>query len=61
MQFYHGISYGLGGFVGSILAGYFYGKYLFLVAALIAASAFFILSISQGNPFLSRFKKLFIR
>lgn len=36
MQFYHGISYGLGGFAGSLLSGYFYGEYLFLVASFIA-------------------------
>ena len=36
MQFYHGISYGLGGFTGSLLSGYFYGEYLFLIAAFIA-------------------------
>lgn len=40
MQFYHGISYGLGGFVGSIMAGYFYGKYLFLIASIIALLGF---------------------
>ncbi len=44
MQFYHGISYGLGGFVGSLLAGYFYGKYLFLIAALITLLSFIALS-----------------
>ncbi len=36
MQFYHGISYGLGGFAGSIIAGYFYGEYLFLIASFVA-------------------------
>jgi len=39
-QFFGGISFGLGGFVGSILAGYFYGKYLFLYASFIALLAF---------------------
>ncbi len=35
-QFYYGISFGLGGFLGSIVAGYLFGKYIFLYAALIA-------------------------
>ena len=39
-QFYFGIGFGLGGFSGSLLAGYFYGEYLFLFSAL---SAFFAL------------------
>jgi len=32
-QFYLGIGYGLGGFAGSIIAGVFYGEYLFLIMA----------------------------
>ena len=39
MQFYHGISYGLGGFAGSLLGGYFYGEYIFLIASFIALIA----------------------
>ncbi len=39
MQFYHGISYGLGGFAGSLLGGYFYGEYIFLIASSIALIA----------------------
>jgi len=35
-QFFGGISFGLGGFAGSLLAGYFYGEYLFLYASLVA-------------------------
>ena len=35
-QFYYGIGYGLGGFTGSLIAGYFYGQYLFLFSALFA-------------------------
>jgi len=35
-QFYYGFSFGLGGFVGALLAGYFYGEYLYLYASLIA-------------------------
>ena len=47
MQFYHGVSYGLGGFVGSIMAGYFYGKYLFLIASFIAILSFVTLSFAK--------------
>ncbi len=39
-QFYYGIGFGLGGFFGSLLAGYTYGPWLFLVSALVAAGAF---------------------
>lgn len=35
-QFYYGFSFGLGGFVGALLAGYFYGDYLYLYAAFMA-------------------------
>ena len=35
-QFFGGISFGLGGMVGSFLAGLFYGEYLFAYAALVA-------------------------
>ncbi len=39
-QFFGGFSFGLGGFIGSILAGIFYGKYLFLYASIVALLAF---------------------
>ncbi len=39
-QFYYGIGFGLGGFTGSLLAGYFYGPYLFLFSAVVALLAF---------------------
>jgi PPP family 3-phenylpropionic acid transporter len=42
-QFYYGFGYGLGGFAGSLVAGYFYGEYLFLSAAIITALALFSL------------------
>ncbi len=42
-QFYYGIGFGLGGFFGSLLAGYVYGPYLFLVSAAVAFGAFLIL------------------
>ena len=35
-QFYYGFSFGLGGFVGALLAGYFYGEYLYLYASCVA-------------------------
>ena len=49
MQFYHGISYGLGGFMGSLLSGYFYGKYLFLIAGFIAFLALLFTPKSQQD------------
>ncbi|RUM68174.1 MAG: MFS transporter [Sulfurospirillum sp.] len=39
-QFYYGIGFGLGGFFGSLIAGYVYGAYLFAVSAVIALLAF---------------------
>lgn len=35
-QFYYGFSFGLGGFIGALLAGYFYGDYLYLYASFMA-------------------------
>ncbi len=42
-QFYYGFSFGLGGFVGAIVAGYFYGPYLYLYASIMALFSFFAL------------------
>lgn len=42
-QFYYGFSFGLGGFLGAILAGFFYGKYLYLYASIVAFFAFLAL------------------
>jgi len=42
-QFYYGISFGLGGFVGAFMAGYFYGPYLYLYASIVALSSFICL------------------
>ncbi len=42
-QFFLGISYGLGGFVGAIVAGQLYGEWLFLAESLIAFAALAIL------------------
>jgi len=44
-QFFLGISFGLGGSFGALLAGYIYGEYLFLVEALITISAFGMLVV----------------
>jgi len=42
-QFFLGISYGMGGFLGALLAGKLYGETLFLYESLIAFGAFVIL------------------
>ncbi len=42
-QFMLGIAYGLGGFVGALIAGEFYGEYLFLYSSIIALISFFSL------------------
>ncbi len=41
-QFYYGISFGFGGFIGSIIAGIFYGEFLYLMCAFIAFLAFVV-------------------
>jgi PPP family 3-phenylpropionic acid transporter len=47
-QFFIGISYGLGGFLGSIIAGYIYGNYIFLVSSIIALISFlFLLKVKE--------------
>ena len=48
-QFFGGISFGLGGMVGSFLAGLFYGEYLFLYAATVALLATLVLFIKKSN------------
>ncbi len=42
-QFYYGFSFGLGGFIGALCAGYFYGDYLYLYAACMAFLSFIAL------------------
>ena len=42
-QFYYGITFGLGGFVGAFVAGYFYGEFLYLYAAVVSLFAFLTL------------------
>jgi PPP family 3-phenylpropionic acid transporter len=44
-QFMFGIAYGLGGFIGALIAGWFYGEYLFLYASII--SIFALISLYQ--------------
>ena len=51
-QFYYGISFGLGGFTGSLLAGYLYGKNLFLYAALIALLSLVFLYLQKNTKHL---------
>lgn len=44
-QFFLGISFGLGGGIGSLIAGYIYGEYLFLFEAFITFTAFIMLLV----------------
>ena len=44
-QFFLGISFGLGGGIGSLIAGYMYGEYLFLLESLITLAAFIMLLV----------------
>lgn len=46
-QFYYGFGFGLGGFVGSLIAGELYGEYLFLSSAVIATLSFIFLYVNQ--------------
>lgn len=48
-QFYYGFGFGLGGFMGSLIAGYFYGEYLFLSASVITFLAFSILFVKSSS------------
>lgn len=51
-QFFSGITYGLGGFSGALLAGYIYElypKYLFLSSTFIALGAFFFIYMWDQN------------
>ncbi|WP_263832452.1 MFS transporter [Sulfurospirillum oryzae] len=48
-QFYYGFSFGLGGFVGALLAGYFYGEYLYLYASFIALLSLRSLMLFKGR------------
>ena len=50
-QFMFGFAYGLGGFVGAIIAGWAYGEYLFLYSSIIASFAFISLYIKNRPIF----------
>jgi MFS transporter, PPP family, 3-phenylpropionic acid transporter len=55
-QFFLGITYGLGGFLGAVYSGYvyeYYGKYLFLSAALIAFGAFVFIRLEAKKSALA--------
>ena len=47
-QFFLGISYGLGGFLGAVLAGRIYGENLFLYEAFVAFAAFLVLYLEKN-------------
>jgi PPP family 3-phenylpropionic acid transporter len=53
-QFYLGIFYGLGGFLGSLLAGVVYGNYLFLYMSIFALLGLLILYVKPKLLFNSR-------
>ena len=42
-QFMYGVAYGLGGFVGALVAGWLYGQYLFIYSAIFALVSFITL------------------
>ena len=42
-QFMLGVAYGLGGFLGAVISGQFYGEYLFLYSSVIALMSYFSL------------------
>ncbi len=42
-QFMYGVAYGLGGFIGALIAGASYGEYLFLYSAIFSFISFFTL------------------
>jgi PPP family 3-phenylpropionic acid transporter len=48
-QFMLGVAYGLGGFLGALIAGWMYGENLFLYCSIIALMAFFALNIKHKN------------
>ena len=43
LQFYYGLGFGLGGFIGSLYAGVLYGEYLYLSSSVVAFLAFLFL------------------
>ena len=57
-QFYYGFGFGLGGFVGSIVAGWFYGEYLFFSSALITLFALLFLVLDRSPKRLGDLKTI---
>lgn len=48
-QFYYGFSFGLGGFVGALSAGFFYGEYLYLYASFVTLLALLSFSFFKAR------------
>ena len=48
-QFMYGVAYGLGGFIGALIAGWVYGEYLFVYSAIFALVSFVFLTMIK-NP-----------
>jgi len=48
-QFMLGIAYGLGGFIGAIVAGYVYGEYLYLSSFILALFSFIFISTTKDS------------
>jgi PPP family 3-phenylpropionic acid transporter len=57
-QFYYGISFGLGGFLGALIAGWLYGPYLYLVASLMAFLGFLACRYLPGQHKVSKINVL---
>ena len=49
-QFMYGVAYGLGGFVGALVAGWLYGENLFLYSAIFALASLFFVQITKKEP-----------
>ena len=49
-QFMYGVAYGLGGFLGAMIAGWLYGENLFLYSALFAVASFSFLYKVKKEP-----------
>lgn len=47
-QFMYGVAYGLGGFLGAIIAGYLYGQYIFLFSAMFSILSFLFLYLKKN-------------
>ena len=51
-QFMYGVAYGLGGFIGALVAGAVYGEYLFLYSALFSLISLITLFFVRKNQIL---------